>query len=869
MINKANDPYVTAQQGGAFNRVVLVARQSGAAGNGIAVSTSTGSGAKITLTAYTDSTCCNVVNGSPITPLNPAAPGETVTLVGAGLGVLTNLTGNVIADIPTGQPYTLDAINTANESVSATIGSSTAQVVGAGLPQGSYGIYQIQLIVPQNQPTNTATTVYIAQNAFISNTVTLAVGPANSNPFAPPVGSSVIQINLDRPNSQSVALSRSFPIGGWVVDKDTTVSSVEISVDGQPVGTAFYGGSRADVCAALGSFPGCPNVGYDFALDTTQFADGSHTLQITATDANGLRLTKGQAFTTANYNGSNPTVVNLDRPGGQGGNFQGITTFAGWALNTSSLLSSVTVSVDGISRGAATYGASRPDVCALYSSSPACTGGTDGVGWSYLMDTTGLANGNHVFSVDAAAANGQHAIQAHPFTVANWTTSNPIISSIDKPNSQSAPLSGRQNIGGWALDPNSGIASVSVAVDGVPLGNAGYGGNRSDVCAVFSGYPGCPNVGWTFFLDTTAIADGMHTLQVTFLPVSGQGFTQTTPFQVANLGSASNPTLISIDVPNSKSAPFSGFAAFGGWALNGSSPVSTVQVSIDGNPNGYAVYGSGRSDVCAQHPGYPGCPNVGWNYMLDTSLLTNGPHTVEVTSTAASGERATSGSSFTVSNSTGSSPTSASIAQPSAQSSPFQGMAFFSGTAVSTSAAVTSVSVSIDGYPYGSAAFTPAAAGSPVNWTYSLNTPQLPDGVHTLGITAVAADGTFGLTSATFQIANWTSPSPTHISIDVPNTSSPSFSNVAAFAGWAFNPTAPITSVTVAIDGVPYGPALYGGVRADVCKAYGNEPGCPNLGWNFAVETTGLANGTHTLSLTAVTATGQGSTISSSFTVAN
>ncbi len=868
-INNANDANVTAQVGGAFNRVVVIARQSGAAGNGIPVSTSTSGSAKITLTAYTDSTCCNVVNGSKITPTNPAAPGETITLSAAGLGVLTNLSGAVIANIPTGQPYSLDVVNSANASVSATMGSSTAQIVSAGLPQGSYGIYQVQMIVPQNQAANAATPVYIAQNAFISNTVTVPVGPANSNPFTPPVGSGVITINVDEPNPQSSALSGSAPIAGWVVDKNTTVSSVQVSVDGQPVGVATYGTPRPDVCAVLGSLPGCPNVGFSFVLDTTQLADGPHTVQITATDANDVRLTNGQAFTTSNFSGTNSTIVDIDNPGGQGGNFQGFTTFSGWALNTSSNIANVKVAIDGVARGSASYGASRPDVCAVYPSSPACSTGRDNVGWSYLIDTTGLANGNHVFSVSATATNGQHTIQAHTFTVANWTTSNPIIANFDKPNSQTAPLTGTVNVGGWAIDQYSAIASVSVAVDGIPLGNAGYGANRSDVCAVFSGYPGCPNVGWNFALDTTLIPDGTHTLEATFTPFSGQAFTKTTPFQVANLGATTNPTLISIDKPNAQSAPFTGAAFFGGWAVNTSSAIATVQISIDGVANGYALYGGTRDDVCARVPGSPGCPNVGWNYLLDTSPLTNGTHTVEVTATTVTGERATAGSTFSVSNSASTSPTSASITQPSAQNSPFQGLAFFSGTAMGSSAPISSVVVSVDGYPYGSTSYTSAAVNVPVNWTYTLNTAQFTDGVHTLGVTATAADGTFALSSAPFQVANWSSPSPTRISIDVPNSSSPSFTGLAAFGGWAINPNAPVTSVSVAIDGVPYGPAAYGGSRTDVCSVYQGEPGCPNVGWNFAVDSTALANGTHTLAITAKTGTGQSYTVSSSFVVAN
>ena len=219
-----------------------------------------------------------------------------------------------------------------------------------------------------------------------------------------------------------------------------TISSVQISVDGIAVGTATYGIARPDVCAALGSLPGCPNVGYDFVLDTTQFADGPHALQITATDASGERLTHAQPFKTSNFSGSNPTVVNLDSPTGQGGNFQGIATFYGWALNTNSTIASVTVAVDGVGRGSAAYGVSRPDVCAVYPSSPGCSGGTANVRWTYFIDTTGLANGSHVFSVSATATDGQHTIQARSFTVANWLTSNPIIANIDKPKHTKRPL---------------------------------------------------------------------------------------------------------------------------------------------------------------------------------------------------------------------------------------------------------------------------------------------------------------------------------------------------------------------------------------------------------------------------------------------
>ena len=44
-----------------------------------------------------------------------------------------------------------------------------------------------------------------------------------------------------------------------------------VKVDGVVVGTAANGVSRLDVCSAYAGRPGCPNVGFTNALDTTQF----------------------------------------------------------------------------------------------------------------------------------------------------------------------------------------------------------------------------------------------------------------------------------------------------------------------------------------------------------------------------------------------------------------------------------------------------------------------------------------------------------------------------------------------------------------------------------------------------------------------
>ena len=65
----------------------------------------------------------------------------------------------------------------------------------------------------------------------------------------------------------------------------TAISSVQVKVDGTVVGTATYGISRADVCAVYPGRPGCPNVGFTYALDASALSTGSHTITVTATDS--------------------------------------------------------------------------------------------------------------------------------------------------------------------------------------------------------------------------------------------------------------------------------------------------------------------------------------------------------------------------------------------------------------------------------------------------------------------------------------------------------------------------------------------------------------------------------------------------------
>ena len=56
---------------------------------------------------------------------------------------------------------------------------------------------------------------------------------------------------------------------------------------------------------------------------------------------------------------------------------------------------------------------------------------------------------------------------------------------------------------------------MQLNVDGMVVGTATYGLSRPDVCAVYAGRPGCPNVGYSFSLNTSTLSVGTHTITVT------------------------------------------------------------------------------------------------------------------------------------------------------------------------------------------------------------------------------------------------------------------------------------------------------------------------------------------------------------------
>ena len=177
LINANTNEVVTATPAGEFTRIVLTAKVGGPAGNSIPITSSSSTSATITITVLGNgTTCCANVAGAPITEDNPVVPGEVITIYATGIGPTTLPDGLTPASV-TGQVYSGPELNIPVTNVdNAQIGGTTANVIQAGLAVGMLpGIYKVVLQTQNTLPTNYQTQLYIAQNVFTSNIVTVPV----------------------------------------------------------------------------------------------------------------------------------------------------------------------------------------------------------------------------------------------------------------------------------------------------------------------------------------------------------------------------------------------------------------------------------------------------------------------------------------------------------------------------------------------------------------------------------------------------------------------------------------------------------------------------------------------------------------------
>jgi YVTN family beta-propeller protein len=173
--------------------------------------------------------------------------------------------------------------------------------------------------------------------------------------------------------------------------------------------------------------------------------------------------------------------------------------------------------------GTAVFSAdARPDVQAMFPAYPY----SYRAGWGYQMLTNFLPNasgsgasGNGAYKLHAIAFNkagSQLDLGTRTIVVDNAHAAKPF-GTLDTPG-QGGTISGADSVNfGWALTPTpANIATdgstITVVIDGVPVGHPVYNNFRSDIANLFPGYANSMGAVGFYHVNTTTLANGVHTI---------------------------------------------------------------------------------------------------------------------------------------------------------------------------------------------------------------------------------------------------------------------------------------------------------------------------------------------------------------------
>ena len=382
-------------------------------------------------------------------------------------------------------------------------------------------------------------------------------------------------------SSVTVTVSNSVP--------DTTPPSVSITspVDGSTVSaTVSVAASASDNVGVSkvefyvdGALKGTDTTSpYGYSWDTTAAGNGSHTLTAKAYDAAGNTASASATVTVSNADTTPPTV-SLTNPA-NGATVAGTVSVAASASDNVGV-AKVEFYVDGALKGTDT-------------TSP----------YGYSWDTTGSSNGSHTVLAKAYDAAGNTTSASATVTVSNADTTPPTVS-VTSP-ADGSTVSGSVTVSAMASD-NVGVSRVEFYVDGTLKGTA-------------SSSP------YAYVWDTTAGADGTHTVLAKAYDAAGNSASSSVNVTVSN-SPDSSPPAVAITYP-----------------ANGATVSRTVSVTADASDNvgvtkvEFLVDGALRAtDTSAPY-----------GFSWDTHADGKGQHTLSAKAYDAAGNTATASITVTV-----------------------------------------------------------------------------------------------------------------------------------------------------------------------------------------------------------------------------
>lgn len=260
---------------------------------------------------------------------------------------------------------------------------------------------------------------------------------------------------------------------------------------------------------------------------------------------------------------------------------------------------------------------------------------------TFTLNQAELTPGTHTGRVGLASGNASQPIDLK-LEVSEQPDETPPIGSLDTP-ADGAAVSGSVPVSGWSLD-NVGVDEVRIYIydeNDTPLNDVEIpadrmvDGLRPEVTAAHSDLPASNEAGWTYNLVTNLLPDGgngTYKIEARATDLSGNE---------ASLGVATihADNLNAVKPFGALETPGLGEWIFGvhkcmGWVLTPQPKTippdgSTIDVLVDGKFVGHPDYGIDYGDIAQKLPGYNNSNGAWGSYMLDTTKLENGTHTIQ------------------------------------------------------------------------------------------------------------------------------------------------------------------------------------------------------------------------------------------------
>lgn len=170
--------------------------------------------------------------------------------------------------------------------------------------QAGWGYMMLTNLLPDGTTTLYAKTHDLEGNTVPLGSKSIAIDNANA---VKPFGA------IDTPEQGGVASGPEYPVWGWVLTPQpntipTNGSTINVYIDGVDKGHPEYDFYRADIAAMFPGYNNSNGSGCSYLLNTTEYSNGVHTIQWTATDDAGNSDGIGSRYFTI-YNGATPLAV--------------------------------------------------------------------------------------------------------------------------------------------------------------------------------------------------------------------------------------------------------------------------------------------------------------------------------------------------------------------------------------------------------------------------------------------------------------------------------------------------------------------------------------------------------------------------------